>query len=130
MGGSRLVAAAQRGKEQGERRSRIELELKTGNFQRRGDIRGRVTSNLVAHSLVVFFRGLFPVPQLRRDKRECATSISAQAIARRQRGIFQRERSSRECAAVCVLMGDILTWRGIPPVFLFVKAKSGRMKLR
>ena len=31
-GSLRNVAVAQRGKEQGERRSRIELELKTGNF--------------------------------------------------------------------------------------------------
>ena len=52
---------------QGERRSRIELELKTGNFQRRSDIRERVTYNYVAHSLIVFFRGLFPVPQLKHD---------------------------------------------------------------
>ena len=53
--------------EPSERRSRIELELKTGNFQRRSDIRERVTYNYVAHSLIVFFRGLFPVPQLKHD---------------------------------------------------------------
>lgn len=76
-----FVAAGCRGAEHGERRSRIELELKTGNFQRRSNIRGRAAINLVAHSLVVFFRGLFPVPQLRRDERECATPIFSASIS-------------------------------------------------
>ena len=98
-GGSRFVAVAQRGKEQGERRSRIELELKTGNFQRRSNIRGRVAINLVAHSLVVFFRGLFPVPQLRRDFEDAPRLFSEQAFARRQRGTFLLERQGQECAA-------------------------------
>ena len=65
--GARPRAPPLTGQEPGERRSRIELELKTGNFQRRSDIRERVTYNYVAHSLIVFFRGLFPVPQLKHD---------------------------------------------------------------
>lgn len=52
---------------QGERRSRIELELKTANFLTEKRHAGRVTSTFVAHSLFVSFSGLFPVPQLRRD---------------------------------------------------------------
>jgi len=56
--------------EQGERRSRIELELKTGNFPTEKRHAERVTGNLVAHSLIVFFSGLFPVPQLKHDQED------------------------------------------------------------
>lgn len=85
---------------QGERRSRIELELKTGNFLTEKRHAGRVTSTFVAHSLFVSFSGLFPVPQLRRDNRGCATFLFSAINRAKSSGTFHGERQSRECAAL------------------------------